>query len=53
MSDEERNKKKIAYKEVQVGRRVVVDIGNDEDPLIAQEIQLGAAPVATATATGR
>ena len=38
-----RDKKKITFKEVQVGRRVVVNIGNGEDPLIAREIQLGAA----------
>ena len=43
-----RAKKKIAFKEVQVGRRVVVDIGNGEDPLITREIQIGApTPVAT------
>ncbi len=42
-----RQKKKIALAEVQVGRRVVVDIGNGEDPLIAKEIELGApAPAA-------
>lgn len=38
-----RDKKKAAYKEVAVGRRVVVNIGNGEDPLIAKEIRLGAA----------
>ena len=37
-----RNKKKVDMKEVQVGRRVVVDIGNGEDPLHAGEIQVGA-----------
>lgn len=42
-----RDKKKITFNDVQVGRRVVVNIGNGEDPLIAREIQLG---VATATA---
>ena len=36
-----RAKKKIAFDEVQTGRRVVVDIGDGEDPLIAREIQLG------------
>ena len=41
-----RDKKKIAFKEVVVGRRVVVNIGNGEDPLIAREIQIGSAPVA-------
>ena len=44
-----RNKKKVAFKEVVVGRRVVVDIGNGEDPLVAREIQVGVvAPVAAA-----
>ena len=38
-----RNKKKVAYTEVVVGRRVVVGIGNGEDPLIAGEIQIGVA----------
>jgi hypothetical protein len=38
-----RQKKKIGLAEVRVGRRVVVDIGNGEDPLIAKEIELGAA----------
>lgn len=38
-----RAKKKIAYDEVQTGRRVVVDIGDGEDPLIAREIEVGAA----------
>lgn len=37
-----RDKKKAAFKEVAVGRRVVVNIGNGEDPLIAKEIRLGA-----------
>ena len=41
-----RDKKKIAFSEVQVGRRVVVGIGNGEDPLIAGEIQVGIAPAA-------
>ena len=36
-----RAKKKIAFEEVQTGRRVVVDIGDGEDPLIAREIELG------------
>ncbi len=39
-----RDKKRVTFKEVQVGRRVVVGIGNGEDPLIAGEIQVGAAP---------
>lgn len=38
-----RAKRKVPLAEVQVGRRVVVDIGNGEDPLIAREIQVGAA----------
>jgi len=38
-----RNKKKIAFKDVDVGRRVVVNIGNGEDPLVARDIQVGAA----------
>jgi hypothetical protein len=42
-----RAKRKVAITEIQVGRRVVVDIGNGEDPLIAREIQLGVAQVAT------
>ena len=41
-----RDKKKIAFSEVQVGRRVVVGIGNGEDPLIAGEIQVGPSPAA-------
>lgn len=42
-----RAKRKVPIAEVQVGRRVVVDIGNGEDPLIAREIQVGVAQVAT------
>ena len=41
------DKKKIAFKDVQVGRRVVVNIGNGEDPLIAGEIQVGVFQAAT------
>jgi hypothetical protein len=37
-----RNKRKVDLKEVQVGRRVVVDIGNGADPLKAGEIHVGA-----------
>jgi len=37
-----RDKKKVPLSEVQVGRRVVVGIGNGEDPLQAGEIQVGA-----------
>ena len=36
-----RERRKVAIAELQVGRRVVVDIGNGEDPLIAREIQVG------------
>jgi hypothetical protein len=43
-----KDKKKSEMKEVQVGRRVVVDIGNGEDPLVAREIQVGAGPAASA-----
>ena len=42
-----RGKRKVAITEVQVGRRVVVDIGSGEDPLIAREIQVGVAQVTT------
>jgi len=42
-----RAKKKITFSEVQVGRRVIVNIGDGEDPLIANEIELGAAKPAT------
>jgi hypothetical protein len=42
-----RAKKKVTLAEVQAGRRVVVDIGDGEDPLIAGEIQVGAAKPAT------
>lgn len=37
-----RNKRKVSLSEVQVGRRVVVGVGNGEDPLEAGEIQVGA-----------
>jgi hypothetical protein len=43
-----RDKKKIAFKDVEVGRRVVVNIGNGEDPLVARDIQVGVAPAAPA-----
>lgn len=36
-----RGKRKAPLADVQPGRRVVVNIGNGEDPLIAREIQLG------------
>ena len=41
-----KDKKKVGLAEVQTGRRVVVDIGNGEDPLIAREIQVGATTIA-------
>ena len=41
-----RDKRKVSLAEVQPGRRVVVDIGNGEDPLIAREIQVGATQIA-------
>ena len=37
-----RGKQTVKAAEVEVGRRVVVDIGNGEDPLIAREIRVGA-----------
>jgi len=37
-----RDKRKVGLAEIQVGRRVVVDIGDGEDPLIAHEVQVGA-----------
>ena len=41
-------RRKVAITELQVGRRVVVDIGPGEDPLIARDIQVGVAqPIAT------
>lgn len=40
-----RDKRKVGLAEVQTGRRVVVDIGNGEDPLIAREIQVGATKI--------
>ena len=40
-----RDKRKIPLSEVQVGRRVVVAIGNGEDPLQAGEIQVGATQI--------
>ena len=40
-----RGKQKAAIADVQKGTRVVVDIGNGEDPLIANEIRLGVVPV--------
>jgi hypothetical protein len=40
-----RTKRKIGLDEVKTGLRVVVDIGNGEDPLIAREIQVGATKI--------
>ena len=37
-----RDKRKVGLAEIQVGRRVVVDIGDGEDPLMAHEVQVGA-----------
>lgn len=45
------NKRKVAFTEVQKGRRAVVNIGNGEDPLIAREIQVGATRIAEAKPT--
>ena len=42
-----RDKRKVTLGEVQVGRRVVVDIGNGEDPLKAGVIQVGATRIET------
>ena len=43
-------KKPAAVRDVQAGRRVAVDIGNGEDPLVAREIQIGAAAAPAAAA---
>ena len=37
----------VLQADVEVGRRVVVDIGNGEDPLIARDIQVGVFDVGT------
>jgi hypothetical protein len=42
-----RARKKVTFGEVQTGRRVVVDIGDGEDPLFAREIEVGAVKAAT------
>ena len=42
-----RDRRKAAIADVEVGRRVVVDIGNGEDPLIARDIQVGVFDVGT------
>lgn len=44
-----RAKKKIDPAELKVGKRVVIGIGNGEDPLIAGEIQIAAASAASMT----
>lgn len=36
-----RDKRKVAIADVEPGRRVIVDIGNGEDPLIARGIKVG------------
>ena len=41
-----RGKQTAAITDLQKGARVVVEIGNGEDPLMAGQIRLGAAPVA-------
>lgn len=48
-----RAKKKVAADDVKVGGRVVVDIGNGEDPLIARGIQVGAAAAAKPAAVAK
>jgi hypothetical protein len=48
-----RAKKKVAAEDVKVGGRVVVDIGNGEDPLIARSVQVGTATPAKAAAAAR
>ena len=45
-----RNKKKADFKDVQIGHRVVVNIGNGEDPLVAKDIQVGVAAAAAPAA---
>jgi hypothetical protein len=40
-----RAKRKITLGQVKKGGRVVVDIGNGEDPLVAREIQVGATTI--------
>jgi len=42
-----RGKSKATVSDVSKGVRVVVDIGNGEDPLVAHEIRLGAVRAAT------
>jgi hypothetical protein len=42
-----RARKKVTFSEVQTGLRVVVDIGDGEDPLIARGIEVGAVKAAT------
>ncbi len=40
-----RDKRKVPLSEVQIGSRVVVEIGNGEDPLMAGQIQVGATQI--------
>jgi hypothetical protein len=42
-----RARKKVTFAEVQTGLRVVVDIGDGDDPLIARGIEVGALKAAT------
>ena len=48
-----RAKRKIDAAELQVGKRVVIGIGNGEDPLIAGEIQIGGEPAAASQSAHR
>lgn len=48
-----RQKKTVELAEVQVGRRVVVDVGNGKTPLIAKAIEIGAAAKAAAKTTAK
>ena len=41
-----RGKRKVALADIQVGHRVVVDVGEGETPLTAKGIQVGSAPSA-------
>lgn len=44
-----KDKKTAALRDIEAGRRVVIDIGNGEDPLIAREVQIGVAAPGAAT----
>jgi hypothetical protein len=48
-----RAKRKVALDEIKPGARVVVDIGNGEDPLIAGEIQVGATKIVETAGSGK